>query len=347
MRRVHRKNIPRERKLSTSEIDDTKGKATTYVIVILVIYYILHRFFARPDYDTTPDVTDMETKLVEDILSRSMEVNQFGQRSGGKQKKLITSFEVEEKSMGTDLVNSRRTEYYPYSCYEMITNGKWVNFRFYSEEAYFGDFVPVANCKVHPYSEAEIKQCFDLPTVHKHTEEMHGKNVVIVGDSRSRQIYRVLVEMYKGNEQVTDTKPPSGEPLTDGPFTFYWSQNWSGEAANPNRPAKSYFSKLESVMKDAQLVILGEQAIHPITDAVMNVECRDMKYLKQFFMRQFEYLTTEILPMLEKFTEENGLGILYSISLEFFKLETHYEYDNRTNEIVCEFKKVYSAMDKL
>ena len=180
----------------------------------------------------------------------------------------------------------------------MLTKGHWIDFEMQksvNDHLYSGTFVP-DTCDLHKYTTEEIDTCIK--------KQNYKKTVHIIGDSRARLIYRVLLARLRGDESVEDVKVHDN--MANLPFIYYWSQSFNGRPSAIETPEMSGFENMFMEIDHAQLVIIDEHFLHPSFDYFRSSKKPEnpslsTEVLKIYFKESVVHLDQKILP---KFTTE-------------------------------------------
>ena len=175
-----------------------------------------------------------------------------------------------------------------HSCRAMLSKGYWKDFTFSPgnhessiknfassfndqplEWTWNGTFVP-ESCAPFPYSRPSIQTClFSQKT----------PMIQIMGDSRSRLLYRGLVSLYHGDSEIKDTKVH--DDMETYPFKFYWSKTITGLPVEGSDALDCGFRNLLNDFHKAQLTIIGEQVLHPMFEFLLANSERSTDYLME------------------------------------------------------------------
>lgn len=121
------------------------------------------------------------------------------------------------------------------TCRSMLEGGHWKNWVWKRNHvdnwAFSGEFVP-DNCDLYAYKAPEMHRCLDN----------YRQTVQIIGDSRARLLYRVLIAMYRGENSIEDVKVHTD--MDNFPFAFYWSQTFNGMPVRPDKHEMTSFKRL-------------------------------------------------------------------------------------------------------
>lgn len=123
------------------------------------------------------------------------------------------------------------------SCETMLNTGSWLNFTTQAKSSnawnFSGTFGP-STCQIKKYSTEELQKCFLSNPV----DFSRNRMVQIIGDSRSRLIYRVLSARLHGLDTIEDVKVH--DDLANAPFMYYWSQSFNGEPVGDRHEMSSF-----------------------------------------------------------------------------------------------------------
>lgn len=129
---------------------------------------------------------------------------------------------------------------------------------------------------------------------------MQGRPIYVIGDSRARLIYRVIGAKGLGQESLEDTKVHNDLSSDIGvPIKYFWSQSFDGD----HDQVSHHVSMIrEAMAKHAQMVIVGEQHLHPVEAAW---DRNDRDYQKIFY-KALSHAYKEIFPLLNSFASEGN-----------------------------------------
>jgi len=163
-------------------------------------------------------------------------------------------------------------------------NGNWL---------YGGIFKPDV-CTLHQYTTDDIKSCLG----------MQARPIYVIGDSRARLIYRVIGAKGLGQESLEDTKVHNDLSSDIGvPIKYFWSQSFDGD----HDQVSHHVSMIHEAMgKHAQMIIVGEQHLHPVEAAW---DRNDRDYQKIFY-KALSHAYKEIFPLLNSFASEGNTVIV-------------------------------------
>lgn len=111
--------------------------------------------------------------------------------------------------------------------------------------SYSGDFI-VPGCEIKNYNKTEIQSCFQPKSFNS------KRRIYLIGDSRTRVLFRVLSRRYRGGTRIMDTSTHNS--LKDGPFYYIWSEHFA-YTSNQTRTLG---------IRSDDFVIVGAHFLHPI-----------------------------------------------------------------------------------
>ena len=167
------------------------------------------------------------------------------------------------------------------TCNKMLVYGRWHNFKFYKKAQgeenyrptlydkfgniqYSGRFL-AEDCGVVDYSSELLRVCLESTS-----ESQFAKNIYIVGDSRSRLLYKILTARLKNETFIQDYKYHGDISDQSTNIKYLWSTSFSGEKVLKKDQAdglkylkeKVYMSSFER----PEMIIVGEHFLHPAVD---------------------------------------------------------------------------------
>ena len=242
---------------------------------------------------------------------------------------------------------SRKSE----SCQSMLSNGNWSNFKYLTSKQvpdvkkkwnYSGSFDPF-KCELHNYTASEIQKCLSL--------DPDKPLIQLMGDSRTRVLYRSLAALRDGRNKIHAEQ--IHHDLKLGNFTFIWSQsmlNSSIKFGDFYPKVIRGFDEFYSFYDQAQLVIIGEQVLHPLVQFIQQAE-KNEKYSKKEIIRiSKQYFTTEINwfaeNQLPKLAQNNHRTVIVMSSEMYYK---DYLLKNKETwgfKETREIQRFYNAMMK-
>jgi hypothetical protein len=138
---------------------------------------------------------------------------------------------------------------HPYHCdypYE-----PWPFFKPWYQQNYTGQWKSAEKCEIKKLSQTEITQCF-------HESK---KRVLLVGDSRTRQLANALSQRFKNESNFYDTQfyhfKTYYRKRHTGRIDYIWSQHFGD-----NLPG--FVNGVKSIGNFSGLLIIGEHILHPL-----------------------------------------------------------------------------------